>query len=83
MSFKSIKDVESHAKQLMETEYRVEVNGKVHRLTPNKLGYKFKFDNAKRRFGLCSYRRKVISLSKPLATNNITSFRLMIPYYMR
>ena len=55
MSFKSIKDVESHAKQLMGTEYSVEVNGKVHRITPNKLGYKFKFDNAKRRFGLCSY----------------------------
>ena len=74
MSFKSIKDVESHAKQLMETEYSVEVNGKVHRITPNKIGYRFKFDNAKRRFGLCSYRRKEISLSKPLASNNLDNF---------
>ena len=70
MNFKTIKEVESHAKQLMNTEYRVEANGKVHWLTPSRIGYSFKFDNAKRRFGQCSYRRKEISLSKPLATNN-------------
>ena len=66
MNFKSIKDVESHAKQLMTKEYKVDVNGKTHLLTPIKLGYGFKFDNAKRRFGYCSYRDKEISLSKPL-----------------
>ena len=72
--FKSIQDVERHANQLMTKEYRVEVNGKVHNLTPSKLGYTFKFDNAKRRFGLCSYRRKEISLSKPLCEYNLDNF---------
>ena len=74
MRFKSIQDVERHANQLMTKEYRVEVNGKVHNLTPSKLGYTFKFDNAKRRFGLCSYRRKEISLSKPLCEYNLDNF---------
>ncbi len=72
--FKSIQDVERHANQLMTKEYSVEVNGKVHKLTPSKLGYTFKFDNAKRRFGLCSYRRKEISLSKPLCEYNLDNF---------
>ena len=74
MNFKTIKDVERYANQLMTKEYRVEVNGKTHLLTPSKLGYKFKFDNAKRRFGLCSYRRKEISLSKPLCEYNLNNF---------
>ena len=74
MGFKSIGDVERYANQLMTKEYRVEVNGKVHNLTPSKLGYTFKFDNAKRRFGLCSYRRKEISLSKPLCEYNLDNF---------
>lgn len=29
-------------------------------------GYRFEFDNAKRRFGACDYNRKVMSLSRPL-----------------
>jgi predicted SprT family Zn-dependent metalloprotease len=33
-------------------------------------GWRFKFDNAKRRFGLCSGRRKVISLSRYLVELN-------------
>jgi predicted SprT family Zn-dependent metalloprotease len=33
-------------------------------------GWTFKFDNAKRRFGLCSHRRKVISLSRYLVSLN-------------
>jgi len=74
MNFKSIKDVERYANQLMVKEYKVEVNGKTHLLTPSKLGYKFKFDNAKRRFGLCSYRDKEISLSKPLCEYNLNNF---------
>lgn len=32
--------------------------------------WKFEFDNAKRRFGLCSYRKKTISLSKALTELN-------------
>jgi predicted SprT family Zn-dependent metalloprotease len=74
MNFKTIKDVESYAKQLMTKEYKVKVNGKTHLLTPTKLGYKFKFDNAKRRFGYCSYTDKEISLSKPLCEYNLNNF---------
>lgn len=33
-------------------------------------GWKFQFDNAKRRFGCCMYRKKVISLSKHLTELN-------------
>jgi predicted SprT family Zn-dependent metalloprotease len=33
-------------------------------------GWKFKFDNAKRRFGVCKYTPKLISLSKPLTILN-------------
>ena len=74
MNFKSIKDVESHANQLMTKEYKVDVNGNTHLLTPSKLGYRFKFDNAKRRFGLCSYGNKEISLSKLLCEYNLNNF---------
>jgi predicted SprT family Zn-dependent metalloprotease len=74
MNFKTIKDVESYAEQLMNKEYKVKVNGKTHLLTPTKLGYKFKFDNAKRRFGYCSYTDKEISLSKPLCEYNLNNF---------
>ena len=74
MNFKSIKDVESHAKQLMAKEYKVDIKGEIHLLTPSKLGYRFKFDNAKRRFGYCSYRDKEISLSKPLCEYNLDNF---------
>lgn len=34
------------------------------------LDWKFKFDNAKRRFGRCQYGTKTISLSKPLVIAN-------------
>jgi predicted SprT family Zn-dependent metalloprotease len=36
----------------------------------DKLGWRFRFDTAKRRFGLCSYRRKLITLSKELTLLN-------------
>ena len=72
--FKNIDEVEAHARRLMRKEYKVEANGKVHYLSPNRIGYSFKFDNAKRRFGQCSYTDKRISLSKPLASNNLDNF---------
>jgi predicted SprT family Zn-dependent metalloprotease len=34
------------------------------------IGWRFEFDNAKRRFGCCSYRTKTISLSKELVKLN-------------
>jgi len=33
-------------------------------------GWQFKFDNAKRRFGVCKHGRKVIGLSKPIVLLN-------------
>jgi predicted SprT family Zn-dependent metalloprotease len=36
-------------------------------------GWKFSFDNARRRFGCCSYRKKQISLSRPLTLLNSES----------
>lgn len=33
-------------------------------------GWRFEFDNAKRRFGVCRYRRKVVGLSLPLVKLN-------------
>ena len=72
--FKNIDEVESHARRLMRKEYKVEANGKVHYLSPSRIGYTFKFDNAKRRFGQCSYSDRKISLSKPLASNNLDNF---------
>lgn len=33
-------------------------------------GWKFEFDNAKKRFGICKYRPKIIGLSKILVTLN-------------
>lgn len=33
-------------------------------------GWRFRFDNAPRRFGYCDYRRKLISLSRPLILLN-------------
>lgn len=32
--------------------------------------WEFKFDNSKKRFGICSYRKKIISLSKELCVLN-------------
>ena len=72
--FKNIDEVEAHARQLLQKEYKIEANGKVHWLNPHRIGYRFKFDNAKRRFGQCSYTDKRISLSKPLASNNLDNF---------
>lgn len=36
----------------------------------NCVGYSFKWDNAKRRFGLCNWKKKIISLSQPLTLLN-------------
>jgi len=39
-------------------------------LPTGRFGWSFEFDQAKRRFGLCSYRRQTISLSEPLVRLN-------------
>lgn len=44
--------------------------GLIESVSLREIGYTFQFDNAKRRFGLCNYRLKTISLSKPLCEAN-------------
>lgn len=53
-----LKEAEKLANQLMSQHGLIEK------------GWMFKFDNAKRRFGVCSYRRKIIGLSAPIVQLN-------------
>ena len=53
-----LKDAEILAKQLMQQ----------HGLT--EIGWRFEFDNAKRRFGVCNYTAKIIGLSRSLVELN-------------
>jgi predicted SprT family Zn-dependent metalloprotease len=41
------------------------------------LGYSFKFDNARRRFGCCNYTYEIISLSKGLCEKNLDNPELI------
>jgi len=45
------------------------VNGQ--EMSGNRLGYRFKFDNARRRLGCCNAHRRTISLSKYLCLENL------------
>ena len=52
--------VEEIAHDLMQTHMPILVD----------IGWTFRFDNAKVRFGLCNYRRKIISMSRNIASIN-------------
>jgi len=69
----TIIDVHNLAVELLNKTYEiVSFNGSHHTVNPAKdLGYTFKFDNSKRRFGCCNYSRKTISLSKELCRLNL------------
>lgn len=43
----------------------------------NLIGWRFAFDNAKRRMGCCSYRNRTISMSRPLCEVNMGREKLM------
>jgi len=64
--------IEHLANQLLSKTFTVKVRGKIYNVNPkNDLGYSFMWDNSKRRFGCCKYRKRKIGLSKPLSTLNL------------
>ena len=68
---KTINDVKEVAETLMSQQFTFSTYYGTYTLSGKQLGYNFKFDTAKRRFGCCSYTRKQISLSKPLSLENL------------
>jgi predicted SprT family Zn-dependent metalloprotease len=68
---KTLNDVKLMAETLMAKQFTFNTYHGVYTLSGNQLGYQFKFDNAKRRFGCCNYGKKFISLSMPLCSENL------------
>lgn len=68
---KTINDVKKMAETLMVTEFTFKTNSGFYTISGKELGYTFKFDTAKRRFGCCSYGKKTIGLSLPLCEANL------------
>ena len=68
---KTINDVRTLAIELLNTEFRIVTYKGTHLVTPSKIGYRFEFDSAKRRFGCCFYVKKKITLSLPLCAENL------------
>lgn len=73
-SFNSVSEVKEYANRLLDVEYDIDINGITHHVNPRYIGYKFQWDNAKNRFGICRYSRRVIGLSLPLVENNLDNF---------
>jgi len=75
-----INSVEKLANDLLNKNYEfITIDGTKHSVSPSKdLGYTFKFDNSKRRFGCCNYVRQTISLSKPLCELNLDKIKTRI-----
>ena len=74
----TINDVRALAVSLMNKEYTFIANGKTYVVSPSKIGYRFEFDTAKRRFGCCSYNRRMITLSLPLCSENLDKIETRI-----
>lgn len=67
-----LKDIQNLAETLLKTTFTLnDINGKVQKVNISAIGYKFKFDSAKKRFGCCNYSTKTISLSKFLCEANL------------
>lgn len=68
----TLQDVQNLAEKLLNKDFNIKnVYGKIYTLNAKLLGYTFKFDKAKRRFGCCSYTKKTISLSKHMCEINL------------
>ena len=67
----TIQDVQTLADKLMNEVFTVNGKGQTIISSCNGLGFKFKFDNAKNRFGSCNSWRRIITLSKPLSLANL------------
>lgn len=73
--FSSLSDIVKLAEELFSHTFSIkDCRGNVHHMVMKELGYIFKFDRAKKRFGLCHYGKKIISLSKPICLNNLNKF---------
>ncbi len=68
---KTLNDVKKMAETLMAKQFTFNTYFGVYTLSGEQLGYTFKFDSAKRRFGCCNYGRKTIGLSMPLCSENL------------
>lgn len=67
MKFKHLNHVKFTAEHMLQETYDVmgvEINLK-------EIGWRFTYDSAKRRFGLCNWSKKIISLSQPLCEMNL------------
>ena len=73
-TFKSVSEVENYANRLLDVEYDIKIDGLMYHVNPMDVGYKFEWDNAKNRFGVCRYNRRVIGLSLPLVEGNLDNF---------
>jgi predicted SprT family Zn-dependent metalloprotease len=68
----SLNDIEVLANELLNRTFTVKARGNTYNINPKiDLGYKFRWDNARRRFGCCNYGQLHISLSKPLCSINL------------
>lgn len=67
----TLKDVERLANELLNKTFTINTYWGDKQVNAKQLGYTFKFDYAKRRFGCCNYKYKTISLSKPLCEINL------------
>jgi len=75
---KTIKDIETLANDLLKKQFIFKVHGVRTIMSASELGYTFKWDNAKRRFGCCYYGKRTISLSKPLCSLNLDKIKTKI-----
>lgn len=66
-----LRGVHAMAERLMAEEFTFTVFDQTKTISGNSLGYRFQFDNARRRLGCCSYRKRTISLSKYLCLENL------------
>lgn len=67
----TIKAVEKLANELLDTTFTIKTSQNTYNLNAKKIGYSFKFDRAKRRFGCCKYTKKLITLSKHMCEQNL------------
>lgn len=68
----NLKAVEKLANELLNKKFSIRDRfGNIRHLSAKSIGYTFKFDHAKRRFGCCNYSRKTISLSKHMCEINL------------
>jgi predicted SprT family Zn-dependent metalloprotease len=68
----NLKAVEKLANELLSKKFSlIDRNGNIRHISAKGIGYTFKFDHAKRRFGCCNYGTKTISLSKHLCEANL------------